>query len=74
MTVQDIILKYLNDNEYDGLTNGDDCACKLKDIVPCCDIDVMCCKPGYLIKCKGCSDYVYCISINKTTICPQGYE
>ncbi len=73
MTVHDIILKYLNDNGYDGLTDCDDCACKKDDLAPCNDIESMLnCNSGYLIKCKGCSDYGYCLSTEKTNICPQG--
>ncbi len=72
MTVQDIILKYLNDNGFDGLTDCDDCACEKNNLAPCDDMAMLNCIPGYLIKCRGCSDYDFCINTEKTTVCPQG--
>ncbi len=69
MTVFEIIEKYLKDNGYDGLTNGDDCSCKIENLAPCCD-DRFACRPGYEIKCNGC-DVIFCLSEDKEATCPE---
>jgi len=46
MTVIEIVLKYLNDNGYDGLCS-ECCGCGKDDLSPCnCD-DVLACSPAY---------------------------
>jgi hypothetical protein len=35
ITVKEIVKKYLEDNNYDGLFNEYDCACNLKNIMHC---------------------------------------
>ena len=35
VTVKEIVKKYLEDNNYDGLFNEYDCACNLKNIMHC---------------------------------------
>lgn len=50
-TVQDIVVKYLQENGYDGLvSDGGDCGCKLDDLFPCVDFPLDC-RPGYLVQC-----------------------
>lgn len=55
MKALDIIKKYLVDNGYDGLCNGD-CGCGLDDLSPCgCTVNNDC-MPAYKFKtdCKNC--------------------
>ena len=45
MIIKEIIQKYLEDNEYDGLCNKD-CWCHVDDLQPC-DEDFSSCSPGH---------------------------
>lgn len=49
MNVKQIVEKYLKDNGYDGLFNGDaECGCLLEDLCPCGgDYGDWNCEPGY---------------------------
>ncbi len=48
--VQDIIIKFLDENGFDGLCNGDiECGCHKSDIAPC-GSDCMGCEPAYQSK------------------------
>jgi len=51
MTCKEIVEKYLRDNGYDGLTDGE-CACGLEDLMPCGDFGSDC-VPGYKVPCPG---------------------
>lgn len=42
MSVQDIIINYLKENEYDGLRYGNDCVCMLDDVCPCGELSLNC--------------------------------
>lgn len=47
MTVIEITLEYLHQNNYDGLYHPDDeCGCHIQDLVPCGENGMYCC-PGY---------------------------
>lgn len=51
-TIRDIVIKYLQENGYDGLVSNDgDCGCRLDDLFPCTDYCLNCI-PGYLVKCE----------------------
>ena len=47
-TVKNIVVEYLKKQDYDGLA-GNDCGCKLSDLMPC---DEFCgnCIPAYKVK------------------------
>ena len=47
MTVLDMVKKYLEENEFDGLFLGAQCACKKDDLSPCGTMNEMC-AAGYL--------------------------
>ena len=50
MNTQQIIIKYLDDNELDGLCNDDlECGCSKFDLAPCGD-DISSCVPARLEK------------------------
>lgn len=49
MTVQEIIEKYLRDNNYGGLY-ADHCACLVNDLMPCGELGTDC-EPGYVVPC-----------------------
>lgn len=51
--VRDIVIKYLKENEYDGLVCGS-CSCRIDDLMPCCSYDCAWCRPGKLINCRTC--------------------
>jgi hypothetical protein len=55
MNCEDIIIKYLIDNKYDGLYIPGGCGCKLDDLMPCCE-NFADCKPGYITYCKDCNN------------------
>ena len=58
MDVLDIVLKYLEDNGYDGLFNADlECGCERTDLAPCSSIDEHC-GAGYKFPCD-CGDHDY---------------
>ena len=47
MDVEQVIVKYLTDNGYDGLCNPDsECGCPVSDIAPCCQ-NCMDCLPAH---------------------------
>lgn len=66
MSIEEIIRKYLTDNNFDGLFNEDeDCGCEVDDLFPCVDCcHLRYCEPGY--KHKGGTDYDWVISPTKT--------
>lgn len=48
--VNEILVKFLEENGFDGLCNGDiECGCKKDDLAPC-DSNFMDCKPAYISK------------------------
>ena len=45
-----IIIKYLEDNKYDGLCNGErECGCNIDDIAPCGEVGHVC-NPAWLVR------------------------
>lgn len=62
-SVQEIVLKYLEENEYGGLYSDiDECGCSLKQLFACGEAPD--CKAGYLGK-ECPSDYDYVIVSGK---------
>ena len=57
MTVFEIVKEYLETNGFDGLC-GDECGCGIDDFMPCCEVSVGSCEPGYKVLCKpeDCAD------------------
>lgn len=48
--VNEIIVKFLDDNGFDGLVNGDiECGCSKLELAPC-GSDCMGCEPAYISK------------------------
>lgn len=45
--VRDIVEAYLTANGYEGLWDGEDCGCRLGDLIPC-DGRIEWCKPAYI--------------------------
>jgi len=57
MNVKDIVLKYLKDNNYDGLFNSfGECGCTVEDLSPCDALNEVC-EPGYKEKYDCKEDY-----------------
>jgi len=51
MSIKEIIIKYLKDNNYDGLYNAwSECACEIADLAPCVQMESDC-EPGYKCEC-----------------------
>lgn len=46
MNCIEIVIKYLEDNGFDGLHRDAECGCEISDLVPCGN-DFASCKPGY---------------------------
>jgi hypothetical protein len=64
MNVAEILRKYLENNNFDGLCNSDlECGCELDDLFPC-DENAQDCKPGFKIDSE---EYDFII----TTNCPE---
>jgi len=64
MTIEEIVVKYLKDNKFDGLCNPDgECGCNLDEIFPC-DGYVPDCKPAYEIEDKT-GEYSYIMTTKK---------
>ena len=51
MNVYEIVKKYLDENNYDGLYWEGECGCYKKDLHACGE-NFSECKPGNIIKCK----------------------
>lgn len=52
--VSDIVIGYLKTKGYDGLWSPDaECACEVGDLMPCEEIGIGGCEPGYKIACSG---------------------
>lgn len=52
--VSSIVIEYLKAKGYDGLWSPDaECACEVADLMPCEEIGIGGCEPGYKIKCGG---------------------
>lgn len=50
MTVKDIVKKYLEENDFDGLYSPNGfCACRLEDLMPCFREGCVDCEPGYVV-------------------------
>ena len=48
MTIEEIIIKYLQDNGFDGLCNpAVECGCGIDDCMPCGGEGVIDCQPAY---------------------------
>ena len=46
MNVREIVKQYLVECDYDGLFN-EECGCELTDLMPCDDMAIPECEPGY---------------------------
>jgi hypothetical protein len=56
MTVTEIVIKYLEENGYDGLYNCDvECGCSINDFTPCGYIQNEC-QAGYANNCVDCKN------------------
>jgi hypothetical protein len=54
VNVKAIVGEYLIANKFDGLWSCDnECACDLNDLMPCDDLDIESCEPGYKKPCDG---------------------
>lgn len=51
MNSQEIIIRYLKNNNYDGLWRADNCGCGIDDLFPC-DCCFSNCVPAYKWTCK----------------------
>lgn len=69
MNVKDIVKKYLEENNFDGLVNRGECACKKEGLFPCSEMNEFC-EAGKIKDCNGCEhklnnhcdlDYNFCI-------------
>lgn len=67
MTVAEIIIKYLEDNGFDGLFADNECACSLDEIMPCSNEIPAKCEPGYIQPCD-CGEHGFHIRKEK----PEG--
>lgn len=56
MNVKQIVIEWLKQHGYDGLYDGADCACEIRDLMPCMGCSQFC-KAGYK---KPCAGPVYC--------------
>ena len=59
-TVKEIVLKYLQENGYDGLFT-EDCGCELSDLMPCSYDCLEYCEAGYKQPCdcgEGCDWHI----------------
>ena len=63
MTVKEIVKKCLEDNGFDGLYSPGECACVIKDLLPC-DNAYVDCEAGYIGPCD-CGDHDYHIGPEK---------
>ena len=72
MDVYDIVAKWLEDSEYDGLYSDGECACKKDDLAPCGNMEPSC-QAGYLQ--PGNKDWEFFIGPEKPTAeTPQEIE
>ena len=55
MNVKQIIIKHLEDNNFEGLFNTEvECGCEISDLMPCDNMDSDC-QPDYKIECTKCN-------------------
>lgn len=52
LTVEEIIIKYLKENKYDGLVYPGECGCLIEDLCPC-GTDFLECVPGHKTICDS---------------------
>jgi hypothetical protein len=55
-----IILEWLSINNYEGLYNDGQCACRLSELMPCDEPDLNNCHPGFVVPCDGTCDMGKC--------------
>lgn len=55
MEVKEIVKKYLEDNGYGGLYDGEECGCEVEDLAPCGEMPDTCIA-GYKIPCPRIAD------------------
>jgi hypothetical protein len=57
MTVKEIVIKYLEENGFEGLvcwnTSWDGCGCGIEDLMPCDGECIDRCEPAYKVPCTG---------------------
>lgn len=75
MNIKEIIIKYLNDNDFDGLW-CEECACIKEDLMNCCDFvnggPTPECEPGYLQECpETCGEHDWHIGKKKYSLTNQ---
>jgi len=63
LDVLNIVRKYIEENDFDGLHNDAECACESPDLAPCGAIGENC-TVGYKVPCD-CGDHDWHISPNK---------
>ena len=63
MTVAKIIKAYLIAHDFDGLYCEGECACEIKDLIPC-ESNCSSCETGYKRKCD-CGDHDFHIGPDK---------
>ena len=64
MNVMEIIKDWLMKNNYDGLFSDGECACVIRDLMPCCEYSSIHCEPGYKLPCD-CGEHDYHIGPHK---------
>ena len=64
MNVVEILIEWLEKNDYDGLYVAGECACTLDDMMPCDGEHMSECEAGYMQKCD-CGDHDYHIGGEK---------
>jgi hypothetical protein len=58
MNIENIVEKYLKENDLDGLVLFDRCACKIVDLMPCGEPNIIC-VGGKIKPCNSsCDDYM----------------
>ena len=58
MDAKDIVIKWLEENGYDGLFESGECACVISDLMPCNSECALNCEPGYSV--PSTSEGYYC--------------
>ena len=55
MTVKEILIEWLKAHGFTALC-GDECGCSIDDLMPCEEICIHGCEPGYAIPCTACGE------------------
>ena len=65
MKVEEIIIKYLKENGYDGLAGEEECGCSLDDFIPCGGESICECEAGYSHECPKGHEVDFIITTSK---------